>query len=66
MAGPLHLAAYRGDLERVRSLVAAGADITARDERHGATALDWARWSKQDAVVGYLRSVMPEADRRGD
>ena len=65
-AGPLHLAAYRGDLERVRSLVAAGADITARDERHGATALDWARWSKQDAVVGYLRSVMPEADRRGD
>jgi hypothetical protein len=36
-AGPLHLAAYRGDLERVRRLVAAGADLTARDERHGAT-----------------------------
>jgi glyoxylase-like metal-dependent hydrolase (beta-lactamase superfamily II) len=46
-AAPLHLAAYHGDLERVRSLVAAGADVTARDERHGATALDWARWSKQ-------------------
>jgi hypothetical protein len=65
-AGPLHLAAYRGDLERVRSLVAADADVTARDERHGATALDWARWSKQDDVVAYLRSVMSEADRNGD
>src|SRR5262249_38508953 len=63
-AGPLHLAAYRGDLERVRRLVAAGADMTARDERHGATALDWARWSKQDAVVAYLRSVMAEAERQ--
>lgn len=61
-AGPLHLAAYRGELERVRRLVAAGADLTARDERHGATALDWAQWSKQDAVVAYLKSVMPEAD----
>ena len=63
-AGPLHLAAYRGDLERVRRLAAAGADLTARDERHGATALDWAQWSKQDAVVAYLKSVMPEAGRR--
>jgi len=40
-AGPLHQAAYRGNLDRVRSLVEAGADVTARDERFGATALDW-------------------------
>jgi hypothetical protein len=57
-AGPLHQAAYRGNLERVRSLVAAGADVSARDELAGAIALDWARWSKQDAVVAYLRSVI--------
>jgi len=38
-AGPLHQAAYRGNLDRVRSLVEAGADVTARDERFGATAL---------------------------
>jgi hypothetical protein len=64
-AGPLHLAAYRGNLDRVRSLVETGADMTARDERHGATALDWAGWSKQEAVVAYLTSVMTKADRRG-
>jgi Ankyrin repeat len=44
--GPLHQAAYRGNLDRVRSLVAAGADVTARDERFDATALDWGGWTK--------------------
>lgn len=42
---------------RVRSLVEAGADVTARDERFGATALDWAGWAKQRSVVAYLKSV---------
>jgi hypothetical protein len=44
----------------------AGADVTARDERFGATALDWAGWTTQDAVVAYLKSVMKEADHNGD
>jgi hypothetical protein len=57
--------AYRGYLERVRRLVEAGADVMARDERFGATALDWAGWTKQDAVVAYLRSGMKAADRSG-
>jgi hypothetical protein len=57
-AGPLHQAAYRGNLDRVRSLVEGGADVTARDERFGATASKWAEWSKQDAVAAYLKSVM--------
>jgi glyoxylase-like metal-dependent hydrolase (beta-lactamase superfamily II) len=65
-AGPLHQAAYRGNLDRVRSLVQAGADVTARDERLDATALDWAGWTKQDAVVAYLKSVMKEVGQRGD
>jgi hypothetical protein len=65
-AGPLHQAAYRGNLDRVRSLVEAGADVTARDERFGATALDWAGWTKQAAVVAYLKSVMKAADHSGD
>jgi Ankyrin repeat len=63
-AGPLHQAAYRGDLDRVRGLVEAGADLTARDERFRVTALDWARLGNQDAVVAYLKSVMKEGDRR--
>ena len=36
----------------------AGADVTAHDERFGATALDWAGWTKQEAVVAYLKSVV--------
>jgi Ankyrin repeats (many copies) len=59
-AGPLHLAAHRGDLAKVRRLVEAGADLTARDERFGTTALEWASSAKQEAVVAYLRSVMNE------
>jgi hypothetical protein len=51
-------AAYRGNLDRVRSLVEAGADVTACDERFGATASDWAGWTKQEAVVAYLKSVV--------
>jgi hypothetical protein len=65
-AGPLHQQAWRGNLERVRSLVEARADVTARDERFSATALDWACWTKQDAIVAYLKSVMKEADRPDD
>jgi Ankyrin repeats (many copies) len=65
-AGPLHQQAWRGNLDRVRSLVEAGADVAARDERFSATALDWACWTKQDAVVAYLKSVMKEADHGGD
>jgi ankyrin repeat protein len=60
--GLLHQAAYRGNLDRVRRLVEAGADVTARDERFGATAVDWARSTKQDAVVAYFKSVMKEAE----
>jgi hypothetical protein len=56
-AGPLHqpptVATLTGS-----GLVEAGADVTARDERFGATALDWAGWTKQEAVVAYLKSVM--------
>jgi len=58
----LHQAAYRGNLDRVRSLVEAGADVMARDERFGATAFDWAGWTKQDAVVAYLKSVMNDPE----
>jgi hypothetical protein len=57
-ASALHLAAYRGELDRVRSLVAAGADVTARDERFNKTALEWAQWSRRNEVIDYLQSVI--------
>ena len=50
-AGPLHLAAYRGDFDRVRSLVEAGADLTARDERFNTTPLDWAESGGPEQVI---------------
>jgi hypothetical protein len=59
-------AACRGNLDRVRSRVEAGADVTAREERFGAAALEWAGWTKQDAILAYLKSVMKEADQSGD
>ena len=63
-AGPLHLAAYRGDLGLVRRLVKAGADLAAQDERLAETALDWAKRGKQRAVFAYLKSAMKKGERR--
>jgi hypothetical protein len=56
-AGPLHQAAYAGDLDRARRLVEAGADVTELDERFGATALEWARMGGRDAVAAYLAAL---------
>lgn len=56
-AGPLHQFAWLGDLDGLRRLVEAGADLTARDEHFGETALQWAERAKQKAAVAYLRSV---------
>jgi len=66
-ATPLHIAAYGGNYERVRSLVDAGADVSARDDRYNGTPLDWAEsgakeeWAagrEHERIVAYLASVM--------
>jgi ankyrin repeat protein len=41
----LHCAAWQGDLEMAKLLVAAGADVAARDEQHDSTPLGWAETS---------------------
>ena len=60
----LHSAAWNGDLPMVRLLVAAGADLSARDEEHEGTALEWAEVAidvtnnpKCREVVDYLSSL---------
>jgi len=63
-AGALHQAAYRGQLARVQELVAAGADVTARDERYGKTAAEWAAWNKHDAAIAYLEKLSGRAGKR--
>jgi hypothetical protein len=63
LAGALHLTAYRGDLERVRSLSKAGADLTAQDERFQATPLHWAEMGEHQEVIATQISGL-EADAR--
>jgi ankyrin repeat protein len=53
---PLHWAASHGNLEIVRALVSAGADIAAKNHR-GKTPLQEARERNRTVIVGYLRSV---------
>jgi glyoxylase-like metal-dependent hydrolase (beta-lactamase superfamily II) len=56
-AGPMHLFAWKGDLETVRRLVERGDDITARAEDNDLTVLDWARQGGHQAVIEYLVSI---------
>jgi ankyrin repeat protein len=60
----LHSAAWNGDLEMVKRLIAAGADPRIRDEQYHATAAGWAETSVQVTnndrcadVAAYLRSL---------
>jgi len=57
-AGALHQAAYRGNFDRVKSLIEAGADLTERDERFNATPLDWAEMGGRQQIVAFLKSVI--------
>ena len=59
-------AAYGGNFDRVRSLVEAGADVTARDELYHGTPLNWAEsggrqeWAEgreHQQIIAYLKSV---------
>jgi ankyrin repeat protein len=63
----LHSAAWNGDLEMVRLLVEAGADIGAHDAQYDATPLGWAETSIEVSnnarcadVARYLRSRTPQ------
>ena len=40
--GPLHEAAWSGNLDMIKTLVELGADVTVRDKHHTATPLQWA------------------------
>ncbi len=55
----LHRAAWAGDLEMVKRLVAKGADISNRDNPFNSTPLSWAHHNKQQEVVDWLRAHCP-------
>ena len=52
----LHRAAWEGDLEMVKRLVAKGADISNRDNPFNSTPLSWAQHNKQQEVFDWLRA----------
>jgi ankyrin repeat protein len=63
-ATALHSAAWNGDLEMVKLLVAAGADVSARDAEHDNTPAGWAQVAitvsnnpKCQDVADYLRGL---------
>jgi len=58
-ATPLHQAAWEGDLELVRQLLAAGADPTITDLRFGSTPLGWAEHAYQTEAADLLRPHTP-------
>jgi hypothetical protein len=52
----LHRAAWDGNLDLVKRLVAKGADISNRDNPFMSTPLSWAQHNKQTAVFDWLRA----------
>lgn len=66
-ASSLHIAAWSGDLERVRALVERGADLRAQADGTGMTPLEWAvnasefeesRQPTHGEIVAYLKAAM--------
>ncbi|MEJ7650037.1 MAG: hypothetical protein WKF57_13535 [Nakamurella sp.] len=51
----LHEAAWDGDLERITTLLEAGADPRARDAEHHTSPREWAEFAYQDAAADLLR-----------
>jgi hypothetical protein len=52
----LHRAAWEGDLEMVRRLIARGADIYNRDNPFNSTPLSWAQHSRQFETFDWMRA----------
>lgn len=57
---PLHLAARNGHLEVAATLIDHKADLTARDDHHQGTPLEWAEFQGQSELEGYLRKRQAE------
>jgi hypothetical protein len=57
----LHHAAWQGDLDRIRMLLAAGADPSITDGRFGTTPLGWAEHAYQSEAADLLRPVTQRA-----
>ncbi len=51
---PLHQAAWRGELDKIRFLLDNGADPKTRDTHHASTPLGWAMYNQQQHVVDFF------------
>lgn len=61
---PLHEAAFHGNLDLARALIALGADPTIHDPEHDSTPLGWANYNHQHHVAHYLAAIETEVNRR--
>lgn len=61
---PLHMAAHRGQLQLVERLLAAGADVHAREGCSGTTALHWAAEAGRPEVIEALLRAGAELEVR--
>ncbi len=55
----LHSAAWNGDIEAARLLLATGADPTVLDDRFNATPLGWAEHANNPDMIAFLAAVTP-------
>ena len=54
---PLHLAAWFGNIEAAKVLIAHGADLSIKDTQYHSPPLGWAIHNNQAAMVTYLKSL---------
>ncbi len=55
----LHQAAWDGDTDQIRALLAAGADPTLLDHEHSGTPLNWAEYAYQPEATALLHDFTP-------
>ena len=63
---PLHYSAWPGDIEKVKELIEAGADVNAKDLIDGTTSLHWAAYFGHKEIVELLLKSGSKVDAKSN